>query len=528
MERFGDGGGTTRRAAVGGLLLALGLPGTAARAMERARLEPVVNAAIEPVLAAHDVPGMAVGVTAGGRRHVFTYGLASCESGKRVTEATLFEIGSVSKAYTATLVSYAAATGKLRLSDPASRHAPELAGSAFDRISVLDLGTYTAGGLPLQFPKEVADERGMAAYFRGWRPAHAPGTHRLYSNPSLGLFGHLAARSLGEPFDAVMERAIIRGLGLRDTFIRVPPARMADYAFGYNREGRPVRVNPGVLASEAYGVKTTAGDLLAFVEANMGAGAPDEALRRAIEGTHVPYHRIGPMMQGLGWEMYPYPTDLDALVAGNSPDIVMKANAVTRLDPGQPPAGAMLLNKTGATNGFGAYAAFVPARDIGVVLLANRNYPNPARIRAAHAILTALDGAREGTRTDARSPPRRAAPRGPRSRRRGGGRAGPARRRRAGAPVVGGEMRALPPGLDRPPGPARARGPGPRLRRPPRGLPRLGLLGAPRRLPPLAHRARGRQRPGDRGDECRDAQHLPPLRLPGVTMLTLSSFAPRV
>ena len=98
------------------------------------------------------------------------------------------------------------------------------------------------------------------------------------------------------------------------------------------------------------------------------------------------------MTQGLGWEMYAYPADLDRLLAGNSPQIVLKANDVSRLDPPQPPQQTVLINKTGSTNGFGAYAAFVPAKGIGIVMLSNRNYPTPARVKAAHRILTALDG----------------------------------------------------------------------------------------------------------------------------------------
>src|SRR5262249_48148846 len=158
--------------------------------------------------------------------------------------------------YTAILASYAQVRGVLSFSDNASKYLPELARSSFDSISLLDLGTYTAGGLPLQFPDDVTDQAKLIAYFRGWQASYAPGTHRLYSNPSIGLFGHLAARSLGKPFDDLMEQELFPALHLSRTYVRVPQDRMADYASGYTHDGRPIRVTPGVLGSEAYGVRT--------------------------------------------------------------------------------------------------------------------------------------------------------------------------------------------------------------------------------------------------------------------------------
>jgi beta-lactamase class C len=231
----------------------------------------------------------------------------------------------------------------------------------------------------------------MIAYYRNWRPAYPAGTHRQYSNPSIGLFGHLAARSLGKPFDDLMEKMLFPALGLKRTYIRVPQDRMGDYAYGYSKDGKPIRVSPGIWDSEAYGVKTTSADLIRFAEVNMNGSALDETMQRAIRATHTGYYKVGDMMQGLAWEMFAYPTDLERLLAGNSVQVSFKTNEVTRFDAPLPSRKDVLINKTGSTNGFGAYVAFVPAKGIGIVMLANRNYPIPARVKAAHRILAALD-----------------------------------------------------------------------------------------------------------------------------------------
>ncbi len=366
---------------------------TSARAAEERgprRLERVVDEVIAPIMKENGVPGMAVAVTVQGKQYFFNYGVASKETRLRVTQDTIFEIGSISKTFTATLAAYAQQRGALSLGDSASKHLPQLSGSSLDRISLLDLGTYTAGGLPLQFPAGVTQDT-MIAYYRNWRATYDAGTYRLYSNPSIGLFGHLTARSLGRPFDDLMEQTLFPAFGLTRTHIDVPPDRMGSYASGYSKANKPVRVTPGALASQAYGVKTTSSDLIRFVEANMNGAALAEPFRRAIATTHTGYYKIGDMIQGLGWEIYASPTDLDRLLAGNSSQMATKPQRASKLDPPLPPQEWVLINKTGSTNGFGAYAAFIPAKDIGVVMLANKNYPVPARVKAAYRILMALD-----------------------------------------------------------------------------------------------------------------------------------------
>jgi beta-lactamase class C len=354
------------------------------------QLETLVNAAVGPVMQQQNIAGLAVAITQNGQQHYFNYGVASKKDRKPVSQDTLFEIGSVSKTFTATLAAYAQANGKLSLSDSASAVLPALRGSAFDHISLLQLGTYTAGGLPLQFPGEADHPETMLGYFKQWTPVYPAGTHRLYSNPSIGLFGYLAANSMGQPFDVLMEKTLLPKLGLKHTYLKVPQEQMGLYAQGYNKDDKPVRVGPGALDSEAYGVKTSASDLLRYVEANMKPAGLEKPLQQAIATTHTGYYTVGDMTQGLGWELYPYPVTQDRLLAGNSTEMTMQAQTVQWLNPPQLQQKNVLINKTGSTGGFGAYVAFVPSKDIGIVILANKNYPNPERVKIAHTILTAL------------------------------------------------------------------------------------------------------------------------------------------
>ncbi|WP_162914431.1 class C beta-lactamase [Taklimakanibacter lacteus] len=368
------------------------LSGTGQAAGDSDKISAAVDQAFRPLMQEYDVPGIAVAVTVDGERYFFNYGVAAKDTRKPVTKDTLFELGSVSKTFTATLGTYAVIQGKMSLDDHPSRHMPQLRGAAADKASLLHFGTYTAGGLPLQIPNSVTDNTKMAAYFKQWKPATAPGTARRYSNPSIGLFGYVTARALKGDYASLVESEILPGLGLRHSYINVPKAAMADYAWGYNKANKPVRVNPGVFGAEAYGVKSSSADMIHYVEANIGPDMLDAPMKRAIEDTHIAYFEVGEMTQGLGWEQYPYPVTLDRLLAGNSSRMSRESHEATPFVPPRAPSGPMFFNKTGSTNGFSSYVAFVPERKIGIVMLANRSFPIPARITAAYAVLKALEG----------------------------------------------------------------------------------------------------------------------------------------
>lgn len=365
------------------------IPFDSRAAGDPAAIHAVVDKAIRPLMAQYGVPGMAVAITVDGQPMFFNYGVASKEQNTPVSQDTLFELGSVSKTFTATLACYAQLLGKLSFDDHPAKYLPQLKGSAIDAASLLDLGTYTAGGLPLQFPDDVSDDDQMLAYFRNWKPDAAPGMQRRYSNPSIGLLGHITALALKADFGNAVEKLVFPGLGLKHSYIRVPEKAMANYAWGYDKANNPVRVSPGVLDAPTYGVKSSSADMIRFVQANMEPDRLAGRLRGAVKGTHIGFSETGGMVQGLGWEQYPYPVTLERLLAGNSEAMIYESNPAKLTPPHVAPS-ATLFDKTGSTRGFGAYVAFVPAKKIGIVMLANKNYPIAVRVKAAHAILDQL------------------------------------------------------------------------------------------------------------------------------------------
>ncbi len=356
-----------------------------------ADLQAVVDASVTPVMKKYNIPGVTIGVINGKQTYYFDYGVASTQTRKPVDASTLFELGSISKTFTATLAAYAQEQRRLKLSDPVSRYLPDMQDTAFGEVSLLSLGTHTPGGFPLQVPDDIHDTKQLMSYLQQWQPQYTEGTKRTYANPSIGMLGLITAKAMGQDFIPLVEKQIYAGLGLHDTYIDVPAAKMKNYAQGYTKEDTPTRVSKAVLWAQAYGAKSTSRDMVRFLQANMGLETLDTSLQKAVTDTHTGYYQTAAMTQDLVWEQYPYPAPLKSLVRGNSAEFALTPQPVTALTPPVAPREEVWINKTGSTNGFGAYVAFVPGRKLGVVILANKNYPMEDRITIAHKILTTLD-----------------------------------------------------------------------------------------------------------------------------------------
>ena len=350
-------------------------------------IETAVNQSFQPLMAKYGVPGMAIGVIYKGKIYEQYYGLQSQVDHKDVDSQTLFELGSVSKIFTATAGTYAKTQGKLSLDDHPSQHWPALKNSEIDKVNLLELVTYTSGNLPLQFPDHVKTDTQILEYFQNWHIKNPIGQYRQYSNPSIGLFGELTARSMKVPFSSLLEQVIFPSLHLKHTYVNVPEEQIEHYAFGHDQKNNLIRVNPGAFDAQAYGVKSTLPDMLSFLNSNLDVEKNSSKIKTAILETHKGYFKLGNMTQALGWETFSYPTTLEILQESNSESVVMQSNPVIK-DISQ--SKSKVFHKTGSTNGFGTYVLFIPEKGFGLVMLMNKRIPNEERIKAAYNVFNTI------------------------------------------------------------------------------------------------------------------------------------------
>ncbi len=375
-------------------LLAIALSGAALAQTtnpipNEAALKKVVSQQVGALMTAQQIPGMAVAVLWQGKTFYYSFGQADVAANRVVTPDTIFELGSISKTFAGVIGAMALERGEISLTDPVSKHWPQLTAKPWQQINMQHLATYTAGGLPLFMPDSVTDKTSLLAYYQQWQPQFPAGTQRVYANSSIGLFAHLAVAAGGKSYAEVFSQQLSAPLQLRQTFLQVPKSAEAQYAWGYN-EGKAVRIGSGVLLDEAGGAKASVRDLASWLQANMQPSqVTSPVLQAGIVRAQQRYAKSGQMYQGLGWEMLDYPVPLSALTAVTDPAFV-QGSAATFIYPAAALQQNSWVHKTGATGGFGAYAAFIPSRQVGIVLLANKRYPNSLRVQLAYQVLENL------------------------------------------------------------------------------------------------------------------------------------------
>ncbi|MFJ9116793.1 serine hydrolase domain-containing protein [Streptomyces sp. NPDC102394] len=262
-----------------------------------AELSARLAAAVDAV----DAPDAVFALSLGGRRLVRSGGTAPPPAVPR--EELRYEIGSATKAFTATLLTELIGHGAVSGTETAaSLLAPGRAGHS-SPATLAHLITHTAGlpALPAGFRLSALPawrtnpygrypaERVVDAFLRH-RTRRRPGTRWHYSNFGVAVLGHALAAATRTPWEDLVRDRLLRPLGLGDTALA--PASDGRDATGHGKDGRtPV---PGFDAGgfqAAGALRSTPHDLLTFLEAHLRPG--EWPLADALRATRPPVLRRG-------------------------------------------------------------------------------------------------------------------------------------------------------------------------------------------------------------------------------------------
>ncbi|MGE0811922.1 MAG: serine hydrolase domain-containing protein [Vicinamibacterales bacterium] len=267
------------RSAVVGALVLLGVapvPGGRQTASDFAAAE----SAIRDLAQKAGIPGAAVAVVAGDRV-VWTagVGVANVETGAPVTPDTLFQIGSITKTFTAAAVLSAASAGVVALDRPVSTYVTGLA-ACVGAPTLAQLLSHT-GGL-IDEPDEYGPqgEDGLGAYPRTWTAEYCllpPGRAFSYTNSGFALAGLALQEAARTPFAEVMRARVLAPLGLTRTTFRPTEAMTWPLAVGHTRKAdgtvevvRPLANDPRLWPAGT--LYSSANDMARLVVALMNDG----------------------------------------------------------------------------------------------------------------------------------------------------------------------------------------------------------------------------------------------------------------
>ncbi|MEQ9617029.1 MAG: serine hydrolase [Phycisphaerales bacterium] len=260
-------------------------------------------------------PGLVVGILVDGEREYHGFGVYTEGDGRVPDERTIFEIGSITKTFTATLLAEAQVRGELAIDDPLGEHLPEgieppMRDGAQPTIGQLSDHTSGFAALPTNFgmtsmddPYAEYNEEKLWAFVDGHRLGRAPGEWYVYSNLAAGLLGTIVSRAADSTFGELVAARITGPLGMRDTIERLDDEQSARFAPPHHAGGAPATTWHFDALAGAGSLRSTAADMLTWAEAQIDPGATP--LAGSIPLTHTPRAPLpdSPAKIALGWHV---------------------------------------------------------------------------------------------------------------------------------------------------------------------------------------------------------------------------------
>jgi|SRR5579871_551644 len=284
---------------------------------EETELRAEIDRFVQPVLDHGIAIGLCIGLVHKEKTRVFGYGRLSAAQADAPDADTLYEIGSITKAFTGILLADKVLRKQMSLDDPVSRYLPaavKMPQFEDTPITLLDLATHRSGlpRMPDNFqPRDPENPyvdytyHKLYAFLSGHQLARKPGEKYEYSNLGMGLMGAVLARHSGCSYESLLKRRILDPLGMQSTLIRFTPEARAHLAPGHDVDGNPV-ANWDLGALQGGGaIRSTVRDMLRFLQANLRQWKTPlyPALLLAQKSQNITQE--GGDLVGLGWHIQP-------------------------------------------------------------------------------------------------------------------------------------------------------------------------------------------------------------------------------
>jgi serine-type D-Ala-D-Ala carboxypeptidase/endopeptidase len=305
-----------RQLAVAGIVsilsTAVWAPGSSAQTIPP---DPDVRAILKARVDATPNTGIVVGVLENGRPRVISYGTAGPEGKPPLDGNTVFEIGSITKVFTATLLADMVARGEVSYDDPVSKFLPpnvKVPSRGGLSITLLDLATHSSG-LP-RLPSNLAPKdpdnpyadytvQQLYDFLSSYQLTRDIGAQYEYSNLGAGLLGHVLALRAGVSYEQLVTARILKPLGMNDSGVTLSPGLRARLAVGHNAVGDAVENWDIPTLAGAGALRSTINDMMKFLAANLETRKGE--LSAALHETHAARRTVGTpgMSIGLAWHI---------------------------------------------------------------------------------------------------------------------------------------------------------------------------------------------------------------------------------
>jgi CubicO group peptidase (beta-lactamase class C family) len=277
--------------------------------------DKIVDSVVRRYIQKSNTVGLSIGLIKDGKTTIYNYGETKSGNDKLPTANTIFEIGSISKTFTATILAWYVNQGKLSLTDPIVKYLPDsiAANPALKSITLLNLTNHTSGlaRLPANLiyqsyegtnPYKNYTRQMLFAYLKSCSLNSEPGKKYTYSNLAVGLLGVVLERVSNKSYEQLVTEIICKPLAMKSTVQRIIPQLSARFAAVYDEEGHETPAWDFDALAAGGSLKSTINDMLIYTKANMTKA--NNKLSQAFELTHQPTINTDTKV-GLGWHIIP-------------------------------------------------------------------------------------------------------------------------------------------------------------------------------------------------------------------------------